>query len=306
VNGPSPTPGTGRTTRILPPQVVAELARFRLVARRRVAGRYAGAHASKRFGSSLDFADYREYVAGDDPRRVDRSAFLRLGRLLVKLYEAEDEAAVRVVVDQSASMAFGRKLEVAREVSAAFSALAANGQDRVRILLAGTDGVDAGPWFRGPSALFAVEDRLLRSAPVRGDGQPPGRPDLVGAIRRARQGPRGPIVVVSDLLFEDWDEVVRAASAGRADALLVHVLGREDVEPSERGDLRLVDAETGADVEVAVSEATLDSYTATRDAYLAEVEQVCGQHGVAYARVIDDQRVETLVLETLRRLGVVA
>jgi uncharacterized protein (DUF58 family) len=299
---------TATPARILSPQLVARLARFRLVARRRVQGRYAGAHASRRFGASLDFADYREYVRGDDPRRIDLSAYQRLGRLLVKLYEAEDEAAVRVVVDLSASMGFGRKAAVAREVTAAFAALAANGQDRVRVLLAGA-AVDAGPWFRGPTALPAVEHRLLAVAPPEParDGQAPGRADLAAAVRQARgQGPTGPVVLVSDLLFDDAEEVLRALAAGRGDGLVVHVLGREDLDPSDRGDLRLVDAETGDEVEVGVAEDVLDAYAAARDRWLDDTEATCGRHGLGYARVVDDQSVEELVLSTLRALGVVA
>ena len=273
-----------------------------------MSGRFAGGHASRRFGSSLDFADYREYAAGDDPRRVDLAAYLRLGRLLVKLFEAEDEAAIRVVVDLSASMSFGRKSETARELTASLTALAANGQDRLRVLLSG-DALDAGPWFRGPSALPAVEARLLAVAapPAAEDGrEPPGRPDLVAAIRRAHgEGPVGPVVLVSDLLFDGWQDAVRALAEGRGDALVVHVVGRSDLEPDVRGDLRLVDSETGDDVEVGVAEEALGAYAAARDEWLTAVEQACGRYGVGYALLPDDTSVEDLITTTLRRLGVV-
>ena len=290
---------------LLPPEVVAQLARFRLATRRRVQGRYAGAHTSRRYGSSLDFADYREYVAGDDPRRVDLSAYRRLGRLLVKLYEAEDEAAVRVVLDLSASMGFGRKLDLARQVTAAFGALAAAGQDRIRVLVAGQE-VDAGPWFHGPATLPAVEHRLLsQETPTTDD--PAGRPDLAGAVRRARgEGPTGPVVLVSDLLFDGYDEVIRALAAGRGDGLIVHVLARHDLDPEERGDVRLVDSETGSEIEVGIGDDTLEQYAAVRDTWLADVERTAGRHGIGYARLVDDGSVTDLVLTTLRELGVVA
>lgn len=294
--------------RLLSPDLVGALTRFRLVNRRRVAGRYAGAHASTRFGTSLDFADHRQYVPGDDPRRIDLAAYQRLGRLLVKLYEAEDEAAVRVVVDRSTSMGFGRKARTAAEVAAAFAALAASGQDRVRVLLAGTGGTDPGPWFRGPTTLPAVEHRLLTAPAIPGAGEEGAGPaDLEAAVRRAHsEGPRGPVVLVSDLLFDGAEQLLRTLAAARGDALLVHVLGRDDVDPPQRGDLRLVDAETGADVEVGISDDVLDAYAATRDAYLDEIDALAGSHGIAVARVIDDQPVEDLVLGSLRALGVVA
>ena len=174
---------------LLPPELLAQLARFRLANRHRVQGRYAGTHRSRRHGSSLDFADYREYVPGDDPRRVDLPAFQRLGKLLVKLYEAEDEAALRVVIDRSASMGFGNKSLVANQLTAAFTALAGAAQDRVRVLLVGgTDGttvtpVDAGPWFRGPRAMAAVTDRLATSNPPRDDDAMSFAIDYIRAVR---------------------------------------------------------------------------------------------------------------------------
>lgn len=304
--------------RLLPPEVLARLARLRLATRRRVQGRYAGGHTSRRFGSSLDFADHREYVAGDDPRRLDLSAYQRLGRLLVRLYEAEDEAAVRIVVDLSASMGFGRKTAAAREIAAALTALAANGQDRVRVLVATASGVEAGPWYRGPSALPAVESRLLAAVPdgaasvgaratAGTGGTAPAGADLPAVLARAHgEGPVGPVVLISDLLFDGWERTLLALASGRGDALLVHLLGRDDLEPSLRGDLRLADAETGAEVEVGIAEQALADHADARDRWLGEVAAVCGRRGIAYALLTDDVPVEELVTGVLRRLGVVA
>lgn len=328
------SPGTASNSALLPPELLARLAGFRLANRHRVQGRYAGSHRSRRLGQSLDFADEREYVPGDDPRSIDLNASRRLGRLLVKLYEAEDEAAVRLVLDLSASMGFGRKTTAARQLTAAFAALAAGGQDRVRVLLVGgrpvlptsdvpsggaspteeptpragdVAAVDAGPWFRGPSTLPAVEHRLLATAPPDGSGEPAGRAHLVAALRQAHgEGPRGPVVLISDLLFPGWQGVVRTLASGRGDAVLVHVLGREDLEPTMRGDLRLVDAETGEVTEVGITDDALDDYRATRDAWLDEVETTVASHGIGYARAVDDTDIGDLLLTDLRGLGVLA
>lgn len=308
-------PGRRDEPDLLPPELLARLARFRLANRHRVQGRYAGAHRSRRLGQSLDFADEREYVPGDDPRSLDLNASRRLGRLLVRLYEAEDEAALRVVLDLSASMGFGRKAHVARQVAAAFAALAAGSQDRVRVLLVGGQdeagqpaaAVDAGPWFRGPSTLAAVTHRLRAVDPADGRVTPTGRAHLVAAVRQAQgEGPRGPVVLVSDLLFPGWEGAVRALASRRGDAVIVHVLGREDLEPDVRGDLRLVDAETGDEVEIGVDDDVLDAYRATRDAWLADVARTVASHGVGYVMTVDDVDVGDLLLTDLRALGVLA
>jgi uncharacterized protein (DUF58 family) len=285
--------------RVLQPALVGRLSRFRLAGHRRVAGRFDGAHASRRHGSSLDFADYRAYAPGDDPRRVDRHAYARLGKLLVKLFEAEDETALRVVLDLSASMGYGAKATSAREVGAAFATIATGGGDRVRVLLAGEE-IEAGPWYRGPAALPALEARLLAAT----EG---GSPDLVAALHRAhREGPRGPTVLVTDLFVDHWEEVLGVLAAGGGDAVLLHLLGRADVDPDLDGDLRLADAETGEEREVSIAPGTLEDYARTRDEWFDAVERRCGALGIAVARLVDDESVEDLVSLSLTRLGVVA
>ncbi|HVM00740.1 MAG TPA: DUF58 domain-containing protein [Egibacteraceae bacterium] len=282
---------------VLAPAAVARLRRLRLVTRRRVEGRYAGAHASRRHGTSLDFADYRAYVPGDDPRWVDAHAYARLGRLLTKRFEAEYETALRVVVDTSASMGFGGKAAAVRAVAAGLAAVALAGGDRVRVLLAGPE-VDPGPWLRGARGLAQAQRRLAAVEIA-------GAADLAAALRRARaEGPRGPVMLVSDLLFEGWEDVV--TELARGEATLVHLLGRTDVEPDVRGDLRLVDAETGAEVEVAVGERALADYAAARDAWLDAVRSAATRRGVVYARHLDDEPVEDLLAVRLTGLGVLA
>lgn len=282
---------------VLDPSAVARLRRLRLVTRRRIDGRYAGAHPSRRHGTSMDFADYRAYVPGDDPRWVDAKAYARLGRLLTKRYEAEYEAALRVVVDTSASMGFGGKGHALRAVAAGLATVALGGGDRVRVLLAG-DPVDPGPWLRGARGLAEAQQRV-------GGLEIGGTADLAAAVRRARsEGPRGPVALVSDLLFDGWEDVVVELAAG--DGVLVHLLGRADVEPDVRGDLRLVDAETGTEVDVAVGERALADHARARDDWLERVRRAASGRGVAYARHLDDEPVEGLLAVELTRLGVLA
>ncbi|HUH06971.1 MAG TPA: DUF58 domain-containing protein [Egibacteraceae bacterium] len=283
---------------LLAPDLVGRLRRLRLGSRSRVEGRFAGAHASRRYGSSLDFADYREYVEGDDLRWVDPHAHARLGRLLVKLFEAEDESALRVVLDLSGSMGFGRKAEAAAKTAAALTVVACGGGDRARLILAG-ERIDAGPWLRGPAALRQAEVRL-RSAVTA------GLSDLPAALRRARgEGPRGPVVLISDLLFDGWPDALRALATGPGDAAVIHVLGADDLEPRLRGDLRLADVETDVEVEVGIAEKALRAYAEARDAWLSEVEQACAGRGIAYARLIDHESIDRLFSVTLTQLGVV-
>ncbi len=152
----------------------------------------------------------------------------------------------------------------------------------------------------GAAALPAVEARLLSA----GTG---GTADLPAALHRAvAEGPRGPLVCVSDLLFDGWPQTVERLALGRADTALVHLVGRADLEPDLDGDLRLVDVETGAEVEVAGGVTALAGYAAARDRWLADVERACGARGVVYARLVDDEPVEQLVGVRLPAAGLVA
>ncbi|GGI02706.1 DUF58 domain-containing protein [Egicoccus halophilus] len=327
---------------LLPHALVAQLARHQLTPRRRIRGRYVGGHRSRRLGTSIEFADVREYVAGDDPRRIDLSASRRHGRLQVTLTEAEDDAAAQVVLDRSASMT-ARKRRTADRLAAALTVLGA--RDGVRLWLVahdpatGTDQVTGG-WARGPGALAqaglllsagsgtwagtgrgdrrasadatsAVSTGVASDAADADDGvaaphDPAGRPDLAAALGRAvRTAATGPLVLVSDLLFDGWDAAVRAAGARDRDVLVLQVLDVEELHPTLTDDVRLVDAETGAQVEVGGDEHTAAAYAAALRAHLDAVAAVCASIGAAHVLVPTDVDLPQLLLAELPALGLV-
>jgi uncharacterized protein (DUF58 family) len=309
----------------LPPALVAQLGQHQLTPSRRVRGRFAGAHRSVRFGSSADVADVREYVAGDDLRRIDRAASRRHGKLQVALTEAEDDAAAQAIVDRSASMA-GPKGEQSDRLVAGLAVLGA--RDGLRLWFAssaagaaggaagaaggasgtatGADRPSVGGWARGQRALPAAW-ALLGGAPIpSGDDGPAGRPDLVAVVRRAaRTSAQGPLLLVSDLLFEGWDEVIVALGAARRDAVVLQVLGDDELDPQLDGDVRLVDAETGAEVEVGADDRTTTAYAAALATHLAAVEAACTAHAVAHVLVPASADLTDVLLGDLRLIGVV-
>jgi hypothetical protein len=368
-------------TPLLAPSLVAQLGRHQLVPRQRVRGRFQGAHRSARLGSSIEFADVREYVAGDDPRRIDLAASRRHGRLQVTLTEAEDDAAAQVVVDRSASM-WGGKAQTADRLAAALALLGA--RDGVRLWLSSSAGGRdhlAGGWARGSAALGTAVTllgtngaranspgasaaganaaganaagasgtrwdavgatgtsrnragttgagaspaagadgraadrpgtggagpRVWGPAVTNGDGEPAGRPDLAAAVRRAARIPaHGPLVLLSDLLFDGWEDAIRALGSARRDALVLQVLAREELEPQLADDVRYVDVETGAEVEVGGDERTRDAYAYALATHLAAVEAACTSIGAAHLLVPDDADLAHVLLVELPALGLV-
>lgn len=285
---------------LLEPAVLETLERLALATRTRLLGFFAGEHRSRRFGSSVDFADYREYRPGDDFRRIDAALSARLDRLYLKLFEAEEDVPLRVVLDASASMAFGEapKLRLAQQVCAAFSHIGLVQTDRVRLYAARAGGAETSRWFRGKiDSLVAMA--WLERQEARGG---PGLRETVRGIRE--EGRAGVLVVVSDVLEDGWEETVRRL-APPGEAALVHVLAQEELEPALEGDLTLVDAETGDQVEVSATADLLTRYRKRLEAWRAAVRSACTSRGVAYAFARSDADPTDLFLRRFRREAVV-
>jgi uncharacterized protein (DUF58 family) len=255
---------------ILDAAVRARLERMALSSRRRVRGRFAGRHRSTRYGESLDFADYRPYVTGDDYRRIDHQLRARLGVTLIRLFESEDELPVRIVLDVSASMGFERKERTAKELVAALTFLTLAGGDRVvPFAIPGREGrpYQQGPTGRHMAAWPEIEAWIESLVP---GGQTP-LPDVVGHLLRT-SSMRGPVVVVSDLMTPGWSSAIDALGVASG-GLVVHVLGPSEIDPIVSGDVRLIDAETGADVDVSTDQVTISGYHQRVDEFLDEARR---------------------------------
>lgn len=288
--------------------ILARIASHRLATGRRVTGMRDGGHRSTRHGSSLEFADLRPYVTGDDPRTLDLASSRRHGRLLVRIHEAEDDTSLRVVIDASTSMAFGNKLASAGQLASALSHVTGHGGDRIRVIIA-TEAhhVTAGPWVRGRNAPIVVGHTLAGIAVATPDPDlQPGPAPLLAALARARdEGPRGPIVLVSDLLVPNWEHVIATLGIGGQDAVLVHLLGRDDLEPDLTGDLELIDAETGQEVAIAATDDVMAMHHLAMAGWQQSVMDQAARHGVAVVATTDDEPVDQVITIGLRRVGLV-
>jgi uncharacterized protein (DUF58 family) len=281
---------------LLSPGLLARLERLQLVSRRRLAGGLAGEHRSPRHGSSLDFADFREYYPGDDLRRLDIGALARLDRLLVKLYDAEDDLTVRILVDASGSMT-GPKLHRAKQLAAAIGFAALTRRDVVTVHTFPAE--HRGPRFRGRTAAGALFEHL---ASIEADGTT----TFTSAVDRvlAQPGPPGLTVVLSDLLTNEWEAGVRRLPARRGELSVVHVLDPADLSPDLSGDLELVDRETGARVDVSLSAKVLADYHELAERWVADVAGRVAASGGSYLRVFTTDDLERVLLGRAREAGV--
>lgn len=280
---------------LLEPALLARLERVQLGTRRRLAGRFSGEHRSTRHGASLDFADYRDYHPGDDFRRIDYALYARTEQLFIRLFEAEDDLVVRLVVDGSGSMAAHGKLRQAARLAAALGFVSLVRRDAVHLI------TFPGGRSRRFSGRGALPGLLAELGALEAAG-PTALDEAVGDVL-ARRGPPGLTVVLSDLLTPAWPAALDRLPARGGDVAVVHVLATEELFPELSGDLDLVDAETAERRAVSLSTDVLRDFRATTDAWLADVEGRCTERGITYSRVLADADVEQVLFRAWRRHG---
>lgn len=289
--------GDGGSEPLLPSELLARLEGLQLRTGRRLAGRYSGEHRSRRYGTSLDFADFREYHPGDDFRRIDYHLYARLDVLLLRLFEAEDDLTVRLLVDSSGSMASGASLRTAQRVAAAIGFVALVNRDAVTLATLGETGPPQR--FAGRSAVPALF-RCLE------DLTAAGTTDLVAAAVHllGRRSLPGVTVLVSDLLSPEWEPAISRLPARGDQVVVVHVIEPAELDPDLMGDLELVDVESGERVAVSLSPESRKAHRRRVEQWLEAVASRCRQVGAVYLPVSTDEDLEQLLLGRWRQEGV--
>lgn len=257
---------------MLSPADLSLLGRLDIAYRRPASGVYAGERRSTRAARSPEFADFRPYSSGDDFRQIDWKAYARLERLMLRLYVAEEEACLNVVVDTSASMVLGSpsKWPSALKLAAALGFLGLAGMDRVQA--GGWDGAAGStPALRGASGAGRLWTFL---AGLRAGGGAPATPDQLGGLRWLKPGLT---VLISDFLTEgDWARVLSGLRRRRQETVLWQVLGPDEEDPQLRGDLKLLDVEAEGSRELTITPVLLAAYRQSLEAHRARLRMAAG------------------------------
>lgn len=292
---------------LLSPQLLRRLEQFELLAMRRARSSLKGERRSRARGLSVEFADHRNYVAGDDLRYLDWNLFGRLDRLFLKLYEEERELPVQVFLDASESMSFGepRKFDFAVRVAAAVGYVALCGFDRVAVSVF-PERPEERPVraalrsVRGRQTALGFFNNLARLTAG-------GPADLNAALRRGALEARqtGMAVVLSDFLDPAGYEAGLRALIGRGfQVTAIHILAPEELAPTNFGDLRLVDAETGQVQEVTFGRYRLAAYQQTVRNYCQRLREFCTARGINYFLASSGTSLDELLLRQLREAEV--
>lgn len=277
-----------------------------------MAGSGQGDRRSLRKGSSLEFADFRHYVPGDDPNRVDWSVYGRTGQLFVRVYEEEELLNVHVLVDASRSMDWGEpnKLQYARQLAASLGYLALSGANRLHVWPLASGAQPFGPaWGRqraAPMVKFLTDLKPAQTeTPVSVPGMNPAPPDVDAQLGSTSNRASGLNVFLSDLLSPTWEQALRRVAARSGDSVVLHVLAPQELRPQLGSDVRLIDRETGAAVAVTLNNDAIRLYGQRLDEWRAKVEGFCTRHSMGYVLVDTEVPLETTLFDTLRRRGVV-
>ncbi len=295
-----------------------KLEQVMLIAAQVRSGAIKGDRRSVKRGSSIEFADYRDYTPGDDLRRVDWNVYARLDRPLTKLFEDEEDLAVHLILDASASMGAAAvpsvggipadepsasavsKFDYARRLIAGLGTVALTTNDRLTITALG-----GGKGVFGPARGRAYSARLLQFMQGQTAG---GEVDLNTALKAyaQRAGRSGLCVIVSDLFAPSGILDGLNALVGKGyEVGVIHVLSPDEIDPPLVGDLRLVDAETGEFQEVTIDEPMRALYKARLTAWQNELGVECRKRGAHFLPVRSDGAWEKVILYDLRRVGLV-
>lgn len=288
---------------LVEPEFQARLAALEFAIRRSLPSMSRGdRRAPLKKGVSLEFADFRNYVAGDDVRHLDWAGYARLDQLMIKLYHDEEDLQIHVLIDESRSMAYGEpsKATFARRVAAAIAYVGLVTRSRVSVVRLDGEEPAVLPLQRGSAAMAQVLDHLDRGET---DSTTPIHESCRAYMARVR--PRGAIVVVSDLLDPAGPgAVLRELSRAVTEVSVVQVMAPSELDPDLEGDLRLIDMETGHKVEVSLADAILQQYRKRARAFVADCAETSRRSGCAWALAKSDDDFEDFVLRVLVAEGV--
>jgi len=288
---------------LLSPELLAKLEKMELVSRKIFRGRMKGERRSPRKGQSVEFADFRNYVPGDDLRFVDWNTYARLEKLFLKMFLEEEDLHFYALIDASESMNFGAptKLRYAAELAAALGFVGLIRSDRVKIETLGQSAREPAPVFRGRRSLW----RMLEHAEGIESGQ---SISLAEGVRNfcLRNSGRGIVVLLSDLMDKaGYEAALKYLVSRDMDVYVIHVLSAEELDPDLQGDLQLIDCEDRDLAEITVSGPLMKRYKQTLSAFINQARDFCTRRGMAYLLARNEVPVEELITGYLRTRGLV-
>ncbi len=293
-----------RVDELIGSDLMAKLDRVDVMSRKIFAGKLQGERRSKKRGVSVEFADYRHYSHGDDLRFIDWNIYARLDKLFLKMFLEEEDLSLILAIDTSASMHWGNpsKFIFNQRLAMALGYIGLANHNRVTLYSFDTDEVRPLSSLRGLRRTREMGEWILAQEP----GGSSNFNDAMRTIALSRQG-KGVMVILSDfMLKEGYEKGLRYLAGGGFDTFCMQVLSPEEIDPAKHGlagDLKLTDIEDDDVAEVTVSAALLKQYKQNLDGFCGKLREFCVRRGMMHLTIDTDTNMETLLLDYLRKRG---
>lgn len=295
--------------KIISDQFIEQLDSLVLNMKAPMKGYFGGNHRTNSYGSTVEFADFREYVLGDDLRRIDWNLYSRFEKHFIKLFVDERQMHIQIFVDCSSSMGFenSKKAESALKIAAALGYISIHNMDKLSYKLIHGDTTD------DESGMINGKDAYYRSLDVLENSKFIGEADIqkavTGCINPGYND--GLTVIISDFLTDsNWKAAIDFLLYRHREVMVVQVLSPEEVAPSYNGRMVLLDAESidkadEKNLKLRISRSEFEAYKEALSDYLQEVKDFCSSRGVSYMLANTEKDVEKLLLERLFEMGVI-
>ena len=302
-------------TELLDNTLIARIDQLDITSRKMFAGKLRGERRSKKRGESVEFADHRPYVVGDDLRHIDWTIFGRLDRLFLKLFLEEEDLCLHVVLDCSASHDCGNpnKFLFMQRAAMSLGYVGLVNLNRVAMTAVATPpaahprDAEAPSGVRGAIRDLRGRRRTQELASWICSLRPDGGSNFTDACTRialSRRG-KGVMIVLSDFFIkEGYEDGLRLLMGRGYDVFCLQVLSPQEIEPDITGDLRLRDVEDADHAEVTISAPLLKRYKANLAAYRDQLRAFCARRDMTLLTVRSDTPIDVLLLDYLRRRGV--
>ena len=288
------------TRKLFDDDFMSKLTYLNIVSKQMIPGHMQGEHrAKKRTDSGIEFADYRQYVAGEDTKNVDWRTFMRLDKLILRMFEEDADLPIYIFFDASKSMDHGEpsKYDYARKIAAALAYVGLLNHDRVA-LVGFADGI------AHEMAARKGTQQIWRSFNFLENVRAEGETGLLKAFRNffSYRRRRGLVVVVSDYLDDTgWDKAFDLLRYHKHDLFAVHVYSTDEESPDMPDEVLLEDSETGMTERMKVTPGLLEAYAGMFERHCEEVAAYCRKNGYGYVRTDTEFPFEDLILRVFRQ-----
>ena len=265
-------------------------------------GKDGGIRRSSAKGSSIEFSDYREYMAGDDFRHIDWNAYARFDRLFVKQFMEEKESMVTIFLDASKSMDYGmpNKGALSKKLAAIFSYIALSSLDRVIVSTLSNK-------TQKRSQIFPGKQSFYESFNIIENIQFGGETFITQAIKSAQTlGQGGGIsIVISDLFSkDDYREGIDFLLYKKQEVIILNVLAPQEITPDLNGSIELVDSEDDKRLNIIANAAIMREYRKNVESFFNENREYFHRRDIHYIPIISDMSLEKIVFHKLFKEGV--